>query len=106
MGAATIRSTVALGSHVTVVVNHGVENGRQHATMRAAIVTKPVQHELGDRSVPDQVGPAQDLKVPRYGGLRQLQNRLQVGDEEGRGGETVQDPEPGGLRNRHQEVRR
>ena len=69
MGPTPIRGTVPLGSHLTVVMNHGVENRRQHSAMLPAIVAEPVQHKLGDRSVPDQIGPAQHLKVPRDGWL-------------------------------------
>ena len=105
MSTTTVRRPVPLGSHLTVVVNYRIENRGQHAPMLAASVAEPVEHELGDRSVPDQVGMTQDLKVPGHGWLGQLQHSLEVRDEERGGGKTVENPEPGGLRNRYQQVR-
>ena len=104
MGAAAVRGAVPLGAHLPVVVNHGVEDGGEHSAMLAVLVSEAIEHELGDRCIPDQLGPTQDLKVAGDGGLGQLQHRLQVGDEEGRGSEAVEDPEPGRLGNRQQEV--
>ncbi len=68
-------------------------------------MAEPVEHELGDRSVPHQLGPAQNLQVPGDRGLRQVQHSLQVGDEEWGRRQAVEDPEPGGLRDRQQQVR-
>ena len=103
--AAAVRCAVPLGSHLAVVMHDRVQNGRQHPAMLAALVAQPIEHELGDRCVPDQLGPAQDLKVPGNGRLGQVQHCLKVGDEQRRGGEAVEDPEPGGLRDRQQQVR-
>jgi hypothetical protein len=54
---------VPLGAQIRVVMYDGVEDRGQHASMLAAVGAKPVQDELGDRGVTNQVGTTQDLKV-------------------------------------------
>ena len=51
-----------------------------------------------------QVGPAEHLEMARDRGLREVEHRLQVGDEQRRGRQTVEDPEPGRLGDREQQV--
>jgi hypothetical protein len=63
VSAASIRRPVPFGSQLTIVVHDGIEDRCQHAPVGTAIRAKPVKDELGDRSVTDQVGPSQDLKV-------------------------------------------
>ncbi len=42
--------------------------------------------------------------MTRHGGLRNIQNGLEIRDEERRDGETVDDAEPSGLREYRQQV--
>jgi hypothetical protein len=104
MGAAPVYRAVALVSHVFVVLHHGIENGGHHAPMAGAVALEPVQDELRDRGIPDQLGAAQDLEVARDRGLGQIKNRLEIGDKQRRGGQAVQDPKPGRFGDREQEV--
>ena len=55
----------------------------QHATMLAAMWRRRVYSTNWAIGVSRPISPAQDLKVPRYRGLRQLHHRLEVGDESG-----------------------
>ena len=50
------------------------------------------------------VDPAQHLEMAGDRGLGQVQHRLQIGDEERRRGQAVEDPEPGGLGDGEQEL--
>jgi hypothetical protein len=42
--------------HVTVIAHDGIQNGSKHAAVDAAVTLKPIEHELGDWSISDQVG--------------------------------------------------
>jgi len=48
---------VALGPHVSIILHHGVKDRGQHSAVRSTIAAEPVEHELGDGSVTNQVGP-------------------------------------------------
>ncbi len=98
MRAAAVGGTITLGPHAGVVVNHGVEDGREQATLRAEVATQAVEDELGDGGVTHQVGPAKHLEMPGDGGLGKIENGLEVGDEEGRGREAIENAEPRRLR--------
>jgi hypothetical protein len=63
MGPASVHGSVPLGPHLPVVMHDGIEDRGQHAPMRTAVGSQPVQDELGDRGVTNQVSAAQDLKV-------------------------------------------
>ena len=103
MGAAPVHRAVPLGSHLPVVLHHRIENRGQHPPVRA-VPLQPVQHELGDRGVPDQLGAAQDLEVAGDRGLGQVEHCLEVGHEQRRRGQAVQDPKPGRLGDREQQL--
>ena len=102
--AAALGGAVALGAHRGVVVDHGVEDGGQQTAVRAEVAAQAVEHELGDRRVPHQLDPAEHLEVARDGGLGQVQHGLEVGDEERRRRQAVEDPEPGGLGDGEQQL--
>ena len=104
MGAAPVYRAVPLVSHVFVVLHHGIENRGQHAPVNGAVTLEPVEDELRDGGIPDQLGPAQDLEVARDRGLWQVENGLKIGHEQWRGGQAVQYPKPGRLGDREQEV--
>ena len=104
MGATPVYRAVPLVSHVFVVLHHGIENRRQHAPVNGAVALEPVQHELGDRGIPDQLGAAQDLEVARDRRLRQVKHDLEIGHEQRRRGQAVQYSKPGRLGDREQEL--
>jgi hypothetical protein len=58
-----VRGPVPLGAHAGVVLDHGIEDRPQQAARHSRIAAKPVEHELGDGRVPDQLRPAEDLEV-------------------------------------------
>lgn len=74
--------------------------------MGARIAADPVENVLGHRGIPDQVGFPQDLQVTRDRGLGEIQHGLKIGDEEGGGRQTVEDPQARRLGEREQQVRR
>jgi hypothetical protein len=102
---APVRRAASFRSHLVVIPNC-LENGGQHAPGWAGLPPQPVQHELRDGSIPHQVGPAEHLKVPGYSRLGQVENGLKVGHKQGRGRQTVQNPEPGGLGDCQQKIGR
>jgi len=61
VGPAPVRRAVPFGTQHTIVVYHGIEDSGQHASVGAAIASEAIEHELRDRRVPYQLGPAQDL---------------------------------------------
>jgi hypothetical protein len=63
MGAASVHGPAPFGSQLSIVAHHGIEDRGQHAPVPASIRAQPVQDELGDRGVADQVGTTQDLQV-------------------------------------------
>jgi hypothetical protein len=54
---------VPFGAQPAVIMNDSVEDGTQHAPMRAPIALQPIENELGDGCVADQVRPAQYLEM-------------------------------------------
>jgi hypothetical protein len=105
MRAAAVRGAIALGPHAGVVVNDGVEDGREQATLHTEVASETVEDELGDGRITHEVGPAEDLEVPGDGGLGKIENGLKVGDEQGRGREAIEDAEPGRLRDGDDQAR-
>ena len=95
---------VALAAHAGVVVHHGVEDGRQQAALRAEVAAEAVEHELGDRRVAHQLGPPEHLKVAGDGGLGEVEHGLEVGDEQRRRRQAVEDAEPGRLGDGEQQL--
>ena len=104
MGAAPVHRAVPLVSHVFVVLHHGIENRGQHAPMNGAVALEPVEDELCDWGVPDQLGAAQDLEVARDRRLRQVKHGLEVGHEQRRCGQAVEYPKPSWFGDREQEL--
>jgi hypothetical protein len=104
MGAAPVHCPVSLVAHVFVILHHGIENRGHHAPVTSAVSLEPVQDELRDRGIPDQLGAAQDLEVARDCGLRQVKDCLEIGHEQRRGGQAVQDPKSGRFGDREQEL--
>jgi hypothetical protein len=104
MGAAPVYRAVPLVSHVFVVLHHGIENRGQHAPVNGAITLEPVEDELRDRGIPDQLGAAQDLEVARDRGLRQVEHSLEIGHEQRRRGQAVEYSKPGRFSDREQEL--
>jgi hypothetical protein len=104
MGAAPVYRPESLVSHVLVILQHGIENRGHHAPVAGAVALDPVQDELRDRGIPDQLGAAQDLEVTRDRRLWQVQDGLEVGHEQRRGGQAVQDPKSGRFGDREQEL--
>jgi hypothetical protein len=47
---------VPFRAQVSIVVNYGVEDRCQHSSVRAAVGAKPIEHELSDGGIPDQIG--------------------------------------------------
>ena len=86
MGAAPVHRAVPLVSHVFVVLHHSIENCGQHPPVNGAVALEPVENELRDRGIPDQLGAAQDLEVARNCGLRQVEHGLEIGHEQRRRG--------------------
>ena len=82
------------------------ERSWQAAVFGAGVAPQTVEDELRHRRVPHQVGPAEHLEMPGNGGLGQVEDRLEVGDEQRRRREAVQDPEPGRLRDGEQDIGR
>ena len=105
MGAAPVYRPESLVSHVLVILHHGIENRGHHAPVARAVALEPVQDELRYRGIPDQLGTAQDLEVTRDRGLWQVKDCLEIGDEQRRGGQAVQDPKSGRFGDREQELR-
>jgi hypothetical protein len=103
--AAAITGAIPFGAHAGVVVNDGVEDRREQPALGAGVAAKAVQDELGDRRVSHQVGPAEHLQVTGDGGLREVEDCLEVGDEERRSRQAIEDPEPGRLRDGQEEAR-
>ena len=60
---APVRGPVPLGAHAGVVLNHRIENGRQQPAGNPRVAPKPIEHELRDRGIADQLGPAKHLEV-------------------------------------------
>jgi hypothetical protein len=104
MRSASIGGSVPFGLH-RFIVAHGVEHGREDATS-ARLAPQPVEHELRDGCVPDEVGPPEHLQVAGDCRLRQVENGLDVGHEKWRGRETVKNPQAGGLGDREQQIGR
>jgi len=104
VGAASDSGPVALLSHLLVVPDHGIEDRGKHAAVPGAVPLEAIEDELGDGGVSHQLCPPQDLEVAGDGGLGQIEHRLEIGHEERRGGQAVEDPEPGGLRDGQQQV--
>ena len=78
----------------------GAEQPAPHVVARS----QPIEDELGDRRVTHQIELPQHLQVPGHGRLGNRQHRLQVGHEQGRRRQAVEDPEPGRLGDGHQQV--
>jgi hypothetical protein len=87
------------------VVPHRVENGGQYSSGWPHVASQAIQHELGDWCVPHQVGPAEHLKVPGDGRLRQFEDGLEIRHEERGCRKTVEDPQPGRLGDGQEQVR-
>jgi hypothetical protein len=104
MGAAPVHRAVPLVSQVFVVLHHGIENRGQHAPVTRAVALEPVEDELRDRGIPDELGAAQDLEVARDCGLWQVEHGLEIGHEQRRRGQAVQYAKPGRFGDREQEV--
>jgi hypothetical protein len=104
MGAAPVHRAVPLVSHVFVVLHYRIENRGDHASVTGAATLEPVQDELRDRGIPDQLGSAQDLEVARDRRLRQIKHCLEIRHEERRGSQAVQNSKPSRLGNGEQEV--
>jgi hypothetical protein len=98
MRTAAVGGAIALGPHGVVVVNDGVEDGREQAALRTEIASQAVEDELGDGGVPHQVRPAKDLEMSGNGGLREVEHGLKVGDEQRRGRQAVENAKPRRLR--------
>lgn len=103
MGPAPVCGPIPLASHLDIVP-HCLENGGQNPTRRAMITAESVEHELSDRSVPHQVGAAQNLEVTGHGRLWEMKDGLKIRDEERRRSQAIENPEPGGLGDREQQV--
>ena len=96
---------MALAAHPRVVVHDRVEDGREQPPLSSGIPAEAVEDELGDGGIADQLRPAQDLEVPGDGGLREVENGLEIGHEERGRGEAVEDPEPGRFGDGEQQIR-
>ena len=81
MGPAAIRGAVPLGAEHTIVMDDGIEDGSQHSSVGSPVSSQAIQHELGNRRVPHQVGPTENLQMAGDRGLGQVEYRLQVGHE-------------------------
>lgn len=79
-----------------------VQNGTQQPFM-AAGAKQPVQHELPDRSVPDDARVAENRQMAGDRRLGQLQDLLQIGNEQRSRGQTVDDTKPGRFRDHQQQ---
>ena len=90
---------VSLGAHVAVIIDDCIENRAQHASVRPAVGPEAIQDELGDGGVTYQVSPTQNLKVARHRGLRQVEHRLKIRNEQWRCSQAVQNSKPGRLCN-------
>ncbi len=104
MGTAASAGAVPLGPHGRAVVPHGIEDGGEQPALWAGVTPQSVEHEAGDRRVAHHADLAEHLEMPGDCGLRQVEHSLEIGDEERRGRETIQDPEASRLGDRHQEV--
>jgi hypothetical protein len=76
MGPAAIRGAVPLGAKHTIIVDHGIEDGSQHSSVGSPVSAQAVEHELGNRCVPHQVGPTENLQMPGDRRLGQVEHRL------------------------------
>ncbi len=103
MRAAPNRGSIPLRLHGDVVPDC-LENGSQHASRRSRLAAKTIEHELRDRCIPHQLGSTQHLEVTGDGRLGQIEDGLQIRHEERCRGQAVQDPQPGRLGDREQEV--
>ena len=106
MRSAPIRGALPLRPQLGVVPDQGVEHRGEQAAGGAGVAAQPVEHELGDRRVAHQLGLPEHLEVTGDGGLGQVEHCLEIGDEEGRRREAVEDPEPGGLRDGEEDLGR
>ena len=95
---------MALPSHPRIVMDDSVQDGREQPPLDTGVPPEAVEDELGDGGIADQLRPAQHLEVPGDRGLRQVEDGLEIGHEERRRRETVEDPEPGGLGDGEEEV--
>ncbi len=102
MRPASIGGTVSLIPHYFIMI-HRIQDRRQEPAPRIRPAPKPVQDELRDRCVTDNVSASEHLQVPGYRGLGELQDSLQVGDEQGSGRQAVENAQPGRLGHSEQE---
>jgi hypothetical protein len=79
-------------------MDDGVEDGREQAALEAEIAPETVEDELGDRGVAYEVGAAEDLEMPGDGGLREIEDRLEIRDEQWGGSQAIENAETGRLR--------
>lgn len=103
MTAAPLQGPAAFGAKRRVL-HRGFENGAEDPLLGRRYPAEPVQHELPDRGIPHQPLIPQHLQVPGDGGLRDIQQDLQVGHEQRRGPQAIHNPQAGGLRQCGQEV--
>jgi 2',3'-cyclic-nucleotide 2'-phosphodiesterase (5'-nucleotidase family) len=102
---AAVCGAVALSPHPGIVMHYGVENGGEQPSLDAGIPPEPVEDELRDGGVANQLGAAQHLEVARHRGLGEVEDGLEIGDEERRRGQTIEDPQPGGLGDGEEQIR-